>query len=434
MDCQARHLEMEKKILPENKADISLEFLAPRLVEAVQGWYIVFYQTNPATGELERERKSYNLGRVGERERKKRGNEICAAIKKLLPLGYPWVAKGKVFELKKFQLLYEKQEKEKTQDRPPERTVLDALLEVTKMKCNGAMPETARTYSSRSRIIANWLSTAKLSDLPLSRFTRQHAQAFLDHARQRVGNNTYNNYRREAIVFWNVMKNREWISENVFDKTERLAKRKKRRRKFELDEANVVLAHLYENDFWLLVMVLLHLGGCLRKTEAQRLRFRDFNLQKGYLTIDEERSKNHKAAYITIPEQVRIILLDKRFCEQPSNWLLFGYLCQPHPTIPAGESSFKTKHRAVLIALQKLGKLADIDGLSLYSWKDTGMSALAKFLTPFELKDQARHSDTATSMIYYEGEKIIEAARTAELPMLTGIADLQRRALLEEGT
>ena len=92
---------MEKKFLPENKADISLEFLPPRLVEAVQGWYIVFYQTNPATGELERERKSYKLGRVGERERKKRGNELCAVIKKLLPLGYPWVAQGKVYELKK---------------------------------------------------------------------------------------------------------------------------------------------------------------------------------------------------------------------------------------------------------------------------------------------------------------------------------------------
>ncbi len=423
-------MEMEKKNLPESTENI--EYLPPRLVKSVQGWYVIFYQINPATGKLERERKSYNLNRIkSEGERNKRAQAILKELGKLLPMGYPWVAGGQVFELSKYRIM---REKEAEANRPvAERSVMEALVQVTKMKTVGMMPETAKTYNSRSKLFAEWLTKSKLADLPLSRFNRQHAQAYLDDARQRVGNNTYNNYRRECIVFFNVMKNREWIAVNPFEKTERLAKKKKRRRKFEADEAAAMLDYLYEHDYWLLVLVLLHLGGCLRRTESYQLRFRDFKLREGYIQIDEERSKNHRDAPITIPEQVRLVLLDKRFADQPSGWLVFGYLCRPHPDTPAGDNSFKHRHRQVLLRLKKEGKIADITGLSLYSWKDTGMSALAKFLTPFELKDQARHADTATSMLYYEGDKVIANVRTAELPMLTGIAERQRAALVEEG-
>lgn len=425
---------MDKKNLPENKeVQDQIEWLPPRLVEAVQGWYIVFYQVNPATGELERERKSYNLGRVGEKDRRKRGKELCAQITKLLPNGYPWVAGGKVYELAKFQLLYEKQAEEERLDKTAkERSVIDALLQVTRMKTKGMMPETVRTYQSRSKLLAEWLTKTNLANLPLTKFTRQHAQAYLDDARERVGNNTYNNYRRECITFFGVMVDREWIPTNPFNKTERLRKTKKKRRPFQMDEATVMLDYLHENDYWLLVLVLLHLGGCLRRTESYRLRFRDFDLHKGLITIDEERSKNHKAAPITIPEQVRLVLLDKRFTENPSGWLLFGEHSKPHPERNCGEQTWKNKHRKYLQLLKKEGKLTDIEGLSLYSWKDTGMSAMAKFLTPFQLKDQARHADTATSMIYYQGEKVILELRTAELPMLMGVAKRQKQSLLDE--
>ncbi len=415
---------MEKKFLSKAE-ELSIEYLPPRLVEAGQGWYIVFYQVNPATGELERERKSYDLNRLKLPERKKRAAALVKEIARLMPGGYPWVASGKVFEIAKYKLLKEKELAAKP-EKLPERSVLEALTQATNAKIRDKRKDTVRTFESRSRHIVNWLAKERLSNLPLSEFTKKHAQAYLNEARERVCGTTYNNYRREAIGFWEVMLTNEWIESNPWKKTVRMKKSKKRRRKFELDEAAAMLDYLYENDWWLLILVLLHLGGCLRRTEAYRLRFRDFNLVDGYIHISEDQAKNWKEAPITIPGQILHFLRDERFSAFPLGWLLFGQHCKPHPNISTGENTFKNRHRKALLLLQKQGRVADIEGLSLYSWKDTGLSALAKFLTPFELKDQARHADTATTMIYYEGERIIENAKTAKLPMLEGITERLR--------
>lgn len=65
-------------------------------------------------------------------------------------------------------------------------------------------------------------------------------------------------------------------------------------------------------------------------------------------------------------------------------------------------------HRRALLAV--LGA-ENIDGLSLYSWKDTGITEHARITTPLATRDQARHSDFDMTLTYYRQDKVNEEYR-----------------------
>jgi hypothetical protein len=244
-----------------------------------------------------------------------------------------------------------------------------------------------------------------------------------------VGNNTYNNYRGQTIVLFNAMRNRGMMEENPFQKTPKVPRAKKGRRAFSNDEAAVVLGEIYEKDYWLFILVLLHLGEWIRRTEAYRLRFNRFHLQEGYILLTQDDTKNRQESTVTIPKEFLPFFLDERFTKWPANYLLFGALGKPHPSKSAGENTYKFRHRMLLVRLKLEGKLKDITGLSLYSWKDTGMTFMAKHLTPFQLRDHARHSSTDISMLYYHADQIIEEVRDSQIPFLDELIKKQKERL-----
>lgn len=68
-----------------------LAFLPARLVKGVNKWYILYYQTNPQTAELERFRPTYNLNRIKNiRLRNRTAKGYVDQINNLLPDGYPF--------------------------------------------------------------------------------------------------------------------------------------------------------------------------------------------------------------------------------------------------------------------------------------------------------------------------------------------------------
>lgn len=409
---------MDKKIFPSVPRGGSHSIvLPPRLVKAKQGWFFVFYVPQTAGGDPERDRKSYNLNRIRDkRRRREQAEKIAEILEEFLPLGYPWVGQEREYEFEKFSRLVAK--KGETVETIKERTVQEAIKFVLEMKVRGAKLDTVRTYNNRAKLFLEFLSKKNWLDLPLSKFSQSHAQEYLDEVRLRVSNTTYENYRAQTLALFSPMVAREWIEKNPFKKTERLKKQKKRRRAFSPEEATPALRWAYENDWWLFVLMLLHLGGWIRRTECYRLRFRDFNLKEGYIFMAAENSKSGKESVITIPEEIRFFLLDERFSQNNMNYLVFGQNCQPHPHKSAGENTWKDKHRKMLKNLLKSSEITDIEGLSLYSWKDTGIKLLAKQLAPIELRDHARHGNLEMTMRYYQAPKISPAVQSAEFGLL----------------
>lgn len=404
--------------------------MPPRLVRGTQGWYVIFYAVHPETFELERHRKSYNLNRIkAKRDRMDRAAEIMEAIEELLPQGYPWIGAHLEYGIDKFIALKKRQAALEVPIRA-EKTLKEGIEFVTRLKCQSDRKETVRTFANASKLFLAFVEQQGWSALPVTNFRVEHAQAYMDHVRLRVGNNTYNNYRGQVIVLFNAMKDRGFLADNPFLITPKVPATKKKRRPFTAEEAAVVLQAAYEESFWLFMIILLHVGGMIRRTEAYRLRFKHFHLKEGYILMEEQDTKNRKEAVVTIPKQLMYFFLDERFTSWPSNYLLFGAAGRPHASQSAAENTYKLRHRNLLIRLRSQGKIKDMTGLSLYSWKDTGMTTMAGFLSPYELRDHARHADIEITMRYYHGEQIIPGVRDAKLPYLRELIEREKKKSL----
>jgi len=263
---------MGKKTFSAQTGGLSVVHIPPRLVKAVQGWYVIFYAMHPESLEMERHRKSYSLGRIKKkRDRQAKAEAVIEAIEELLPTGYPWVGGQAVFEIDRF-IAMQRRLKAASEGFKSEKTVLECLTFIADLKCQADRKETVKTYRNAFVQISRFLRAEGLESLPVSQFGIGHAQAYMDSMRIRVGNNTYNNYRGQAIVLFNAMRDRGMIVDNPFLKTPKVPKAKKVRRPFSAEEATIVLNELYETDYWLLILVLMHLGELTRRTEAFRLR------------------------------------------------------------------------------------------------------------------------------------------------------------------
>lgn len=63
------------------------------------------------------------------------------------------------------------------------------------------------------------------------------------------------------------------------------------------------------------------------------------------------------------------------------------------------------RHRNILERLQSDGRLHSLDGLTWYSWKDTGISLHSRRTSILSTKDQAVHTSTNMTLIYYQSEE-----------------------------
>lgn len=416
---------MDKKNLPPLPAgQRSVEHIPPRLVEAKQGWYFVFYQVHPESGMLDRHRKSYNLGRIKPvKARRERAKQIADQVSELMSVGYPWVNGRLVYEIQRFVAIYRQNTSISQPQFQAEGIAKDVILETCEIASRGLREDTARTYKNRAKLFVAWLEKKGWGVWPITQIKTAQVQAYLDEARLRINNTTYNNYRRELGVVFSAIKKRGYIAENPVSAISTVSKVKKTRRAFETYEARIVLAEAYKTDFWLFLIMLLHCLELFRKTECLRLRFRNFNLAGGYISLSEDDSKNHQACTIAIPDDIIPFFLDARFGVWPGNYLLFGQRHKPHASAAAGANTYMELHRNLLLRLQEEGALADITGLSLYSWKDTGMTLLADVLPPMKLKDHARHSTLDTTLRYYHGRNMVPEVKSLKLSILPDLVD-----------
>jgi len=388
----------EKNLLP-GSTGIN-EYIPPRLVKARQGWYVVYYHL--VAGIWTRERKTFNLNRIREKPRRlERAREIMEQLDGSLAMRQQG---GVAVELNALA----------------STPIVEAIEFAVGIICQSPKKETRKSFIMIRKMLVEFIQKRKMEHLAVSQFDSRCARAFMDNAVQRgISNTTFNNYRGFATIVFNKLINRDFITVNPFHKIEVLDREEKRRRPFTAEERRIVLAEIYQQDYWLFMLVMLHFLCLVRRTECYRMRFSDFHLGEGFILLPRTKTKNKKQRIVTIPDALRDFLLDERFARNPANYLLFGKAGLPHPSINAGDSTFKERHRLLLLRLKKAGKIADTTGLSLYSWKDTGMTEFAHILRPVELRDHAGHASIDQSLAYYHADKVQPAVKRANITIET---------------
>lgn len=371
---------MEKKFLSH---------LPARLVIGHR-WYIIYYQVNPSTGKRERFRETFDLNRIKDlKERAKQAQHKLDEINKLLPIGFPF----------KIDV-----------PRKGLTPILEAVDFAFKIKMQSDRPRTKTTYTSVVDIFGKWLKKQKLDKMIVGDFTKTLAFEYMDFQviERKIGASTYNNYLTRMKALFNVLISRSYITENPFVGIPKKIETAKRRRTFTEVEKGLVAKHAYDKDPQLFLIILLVYHCFIRPGELQRLQIKMFNFSNGTIELPGSITKNKRDRTVTIPDIVKPYFYQDTFTKVPGNYFVFGPKLVPHPDQTCGHNSMNYRHKKLLVDLKKRKLLEDTTGLSLYSWKDTGVTDASDFSSLPDLMKQLGHTDPKVTMIYYQQKKVLK--------------------------
>jgi len=364
-----------------------------RLVKGKR-WYIDFQRFNTETGETTRHRQDFDLNEIADLEVRERVGE---RLVRYIDLFAPPLTK-----------------KPTNAEKPDILTVRQAVEFAVSIKQKLPRENSRRPYKTVARRLLAWCDRLHYASKPVAEFSQKHARAYWDWLTTNADlrGRTLNNYLERLNGLWSELLEREVVSANVWAKIKPARNEEKLRRPFTDEERRVVAAHIEATDYWLFRGVLLQFFCYVRPVELTRLRFRDFDLGKGLVTVREEAHKKWRRVVKTIPASVLHYFRDGVFEKFPANYFVFGRVGDgnaqrmwPSTTAIDDQRMYK-RHAKVLARLKEEGKLADIRGLTWYSWKDTGISLHAQRTSFRATKDQAGHKSEQMTEIYYHAPDV----------------------------
>lgn len=268
-------------------------------------------------------------------------------------------------------------------------------------------PETRRTYRSICNHITAFLTANELLDIRIYQFTRRQAADCMDWLliERNLANTTYNNYLEQLIRMFNLFRDKEYTTVNPFEFVGRKKEVDTERRAFTEEERKVIMKAAYETDWWLFIAILFQYAVLIRKEEFRRIRFSQINLEKSLIYLKKGATKNGKADTVTIPSVMLKYLRDTRFSKHPTNYLIFGEKCLPHPTKAVGKNTIAVRFEKLIKKLKIDGTLGDTTNLSFYSLKYSGNTQFAKTVKLNTLRKHNRHSSTDQTIKYFRDDE-----------------------------
>ena len=189
---------------------------------------------------------------------------------------------------------------------------------------------------------------------------------------------------------------------------------KKIRRTLSDEEINRLVDFLSKENPCYLAACLLCYCCFLRPKEICSLFWRDIDLEKQVIRVDEEIAKNDNISYRTIPDVILPYL--RQLNSLRSDWYVFS---DPH-TFSSGSKKMCSREIARFWNdVVRPGCEFSMD-LQFYSLKDTGISNMAESGIPLTfVQQQADHSSVAVTEIYISHSKCRAQEELKEVDILT---------------
>lgn len=362
-------------------------YLPATLVPGKSRWYIKYYQTNPTTGKLERFRPTYNLNRIKcRKERRKVAADIIQQINTLLPEGFPYSTSG-----------------------PAYTKVGAAILWAYEHKVEQVGKSTFKQYRQLKESLLGYVEAKELGELYISHFSPFHASQFMKYllSTRNIGNRSYNNFLRDAIILFNVLAKFEYIEKgkNPFLELNKKQVEPVNYRKLTEGEQHVIYPYIRENDNWLWKAVLLIRYCGMRPIELTRLRFYHFNLMKGTIKLAGDVVKKSKARYATMPKKMQPFFVNPEFAKYPANYFVFGKQQVPGPE-PIAEGNMRKRFKKIVRLLKEEGKIKEVDRLKFYSNKRNMISSALQHMNPNSVIDQTGHASFSVLLGYKDKDEV----------------------------
>lgn len=389
------------------------EFQLAQLKEGSYRWYIEFYAP-------QRIRRTFNLNRIANiQARRERGRELCVLLNFWLKAGMP-IHRFKESEARR-RLAESQRARVAPRGHTDVRRAIFHAVDIKEAKLKN--PDSLRSYLSHSRLFVQFLESQQWEMLPVDEIQRHHIMAWLDHRQihDNVRSNTINNNLRSLTALFNELKDRGFILENPCEDIKRMTPEPKLRRPFTIDEAQDALPYIYRNDPLLMLAILMEFCCYMRPKEIRRIKRREIDLVAGVIRIPAAKSKTGSkvgARTATIPDAFLPYFVEL-VPECSPNHYVFGQGFVPAGKDHCNKNRMYRRHLSMLQAMQRVGILEDIDGLTLYSWKDTGITEALKYIPLIGVQDQAGHTKPDMTLRYYAKPEVnhhIKAMRNNVLP------------------
>lgn len=364
------------------KSNRKYDYVPARLVEGASRWYIVFYVWDLRQQKLVRKR--IGVGKVNDKKAKRRECQMkIAEINAMLAEGY--VIGGD-------EPLATPEEKQ------AEPTLfLDALEVAVKAKsaANGEFSQS--NYHSCFQIFSDWLKREGLAGLALEQIEKKHIYAFLDYLYQEreVSNRTVSNYIIRLKALFNVLIEREMLTENPAKGIKKPQAASESHTVYTEQQRILLEQHLREHYPRLFLFTRFIYFAFLRPVEITRLKAAYIKLDRRIIVMPAETVKSRRQQSIFIVDPLYQLLKEARVDELPGDYYLFSKNLEPGPT------QWHRKN-ATYLHRQALEEVDLYDGkLTMYSWKHTGVcNAYLANVDIKTLQSLLRHSSLDMTAIY----------------------------------
>ena len=363
------------------------DYTPARLVRSNQNrWYIEFYQTDPLTGKKNRFRPTFDLNRIRHQEKRlEHARQKIKQINDLLPSGYPYTNNPDQKQIAHLSIM----------------SALEKAWDLKKSQLD--RQDSINSYYSKFNMLVSFLKSKSWDQLHIQSFTRAMAFEFLDttQKKRRWSAVTFNNCQSFCHSILEQLKILELIKTNPFEGIPRQKPTEKQRRMFSDYEIKVIHKHVRSKDPALFIAILLLQFCAIRPREISKLRAGNFNLEKGFIKVSGSQTKNKSNSIVTIPDVIIPFLKDFGIQEIDPGHLVFGHELKPHPVKSCGKNVMNYRHKKILEDLQEKKLLSSIQGLSFYSWKDTGaMQLIEAGLDIVSIQEHFRHESLDTTQKY----------------------------------
>lgn len=275
-------------------------------------------------------------------------------------------------------------------------TMNDALDMYLRVKVRDTRHRSPLHYSSHVRILKRWLDQQGLLHKYVNEFTKADAYLWMDSLE--VKPNTWRNYRTRSAVMFRWMQERGMRGDNPF--AEMRSKRRERKMRVRIlpEQRAQAIAWFEANDPPMVLVCACVFSLMIRpRSEMLRLLVKDFDLDRGLVTIDAAQSKVASGKVVAIPRQALDLLRASAIAKSAPEHYAFGFGLIPGPR--------KSGHNAPGDRWARMrASLGWPREMQLYSLKDVGIEELAAKTSVIHAMKQARHESIETTHRYVEHE------------------------------
>jgi len=349
-------------------------------------WVIVYYAKNPFTNEMERHRlRAPKISNT--REREAYAKRIIAEINNKLANNEwsPYMEKpGNSY--KSF------------------KDATDGFLNLInkELKDGVKREDTIRAYTSYVSMVHRYIKAKNIKIQFAGQFDVKFVSGYLDWVYYDRNNSptTYNNHLRFLGSFSKYFISRGFITTDPTSVITPKPKTKKIRTIVDEDTREIIREHLPSFNWNYFVLCMLPYYSMVRRTELTKLKVSHIDLANDVINLPETISKNRKNEGVTIPLELKP-LLEEHIKDANRGDFVFS----ANNFRPGAEQLKPKKISDTFVKFKKKYSLPET--VQWYSLKDTGITDLFMLgsLSATQIRDQARHKDLKTTMLYVSESK-----------------------------